>query len=235
MDGRARASRRRGIGRAVSAPTAQTRLLPLFGTPVLVETWSGKERWNSELLDRIVEHRANDPGVSFSNVHGWQSKTDMLEWGGEAAKRLSDDVLSHCDQFTWDIRQEGNRRFEWLPEMWANVNERGASNQTHCHPGSQWSAVYYVQDGYDGSEERSLGGELAFLDPRMPMIRMREPDLRARTRDGSFDHQESWLRPNTGQLVMFPAWLMHSVRPYLGNGLRVSIAINVSSRPSWAA
>ena len=159
----------------------------------------------------------------------------MLAWGGEAAKRLSDYVLARCDEITVDIREQDHRRFEWLLEMWANVNERGASNQTHCHPGSQWSAVYYVQDGYDGSADRALGGELVFLDPRMPMIRMREPDLRTKTRDGSFDHQESWLRPATGQLVIFPAWLMHSVRPYQGAGLRVSIAINVSSRPSWAA
>jgi hypothetical protein len=29
-------------------------------------------------------------------------------------------------------------------------------------------------------------------------------------------------------LVMFPSWLQHSVRPYLGSGTRISIAVNVS-------
>jgi uncharacterized protein (TIGR02466 family) len=219
----------------MTLPETPSRLLPLFGTPVLVETWPGMEEWNSELFDRITQHRSQQPSVSLSNVHGWQSQTDMLDWSGEAGRDLCDHVLACCDQFTVDLREQGTRRFEWLPEMWANVNEHGASNQTHCHPGSQWSAVYYVQDGFGGSEDRPLGGELVFVDPRMPMIRMRDPDLRFRTRDQSFDHQEVWVRPTTGQLVMFPAWLMHSVRPYLGNDLRVSIALNISSRPTWGA
>jgi len=212
---------------------APSRLLPLFGTPVMVERWSEADEMGPQLLDIIEQHRATHPSVSLSNIHGWQSQTDMLVWGGEAARRLVEHVLKRCDEFTVDIRERERRRFEWLPEMWANVNEHGASNQTHCHPGSQWSAVYYVKDGYGGSEDDALGGELVFLDPRVPMIRMREPDLRSRTRDGSPEHQESWMRPKTGQLVIFPAWLMHSVRPYFGKELRVSIAINISSRPSW--
>lgn len=209
------------------------RVAPLFATPVLTERWPGAGAWNDALLETIVRHKAEQPGVTFSNVHGWQSETDMLDWGGEAAQRLSEHVLAQCDAYTIDVREEGRRRFVWLPEMWANVNERGASNQTHCHPGSQWSAVYYVQDGYGGSDDGSLGGELVFLDPRMPMVRMRDPDLRFRRPDSSVDHQESWIRPMTGLLVMFPAWLMHSVRPYHGEGLRISIAINISSRPRW--
>lgn len=217
----------------MNAPRSQPRIAPLFATPVLTERWPGAAQWNEALLERITEHRIHHPGVVLSNVHGWQSETDMLEWGDEAAQKLIEHVLARCDAHTVDVREEGRRRFVWLPEMWANVNERGASNQMHCHPGSQWSAVYYVQDGYGGSDDRALGGELVFVDPRYPMIRMRDPDLRYRRPDGSTDYQENRLRPSTGQLVMFPAWLMHYVRPYWGEGTRISIAINVSSRPRW--
>lgn len=231
MDGRADASGRRRA-RAMNLRTAD-RFLSLFTTPVLTELWPGVAQWNQALFDAIVARREEHPSVSLSNVHGWQSSTDMLEWGGEPAQRLGDHVLAWCDQHTVDVRQTDRRRFEWLPEMWANINERGASNQTHCHPGSQWSAVYYVADGYGGLDDPSLGGELVFLDPRFPMVRMRDPDLRVHRPDGSSDHQETWIRPATGQLVMFPAWLMHSVRPYHGDGLRISVAINISSRPCW--
>ena len=209
----------------------QSRIVPLFSTPVLTERWPDAETLNSSLRDVILAHRSSHPSVFFSNINGWQSETDMLDWGGEAARRLCDHVLARCDTYSVDIRETDRRRFVWLPEMWANVNERGASNQTHCHPGTQWSAVYYVADGYDGSEDQALGGELVFLDPRFPTVRMRDPDLRFRTSDGSLDHHESWLRPATGQIVMFPAWTMHSVRPYRGDGIRISIAINISSRP----
>jgi len=217
----------------MTSAAAQPRIAPLFATAVLTGSWPGSGEWNSVLFDRIMEHRAKHPGVSLSNVHGWQSETDMLEWGGEAAQALCDHVLAQCDEYSVDVREQDRRRFVWLPEMWANVNERGASNQTHCHPGAQWAAVYYVVDGYKGSDDTELGGEISFLDPRFPMLRMREPDLRYRRPDDSYDDHEAWIRPKTGQLLMFPAWMLHGVRPYHGDGVRISIAINISSRPRW--
>jgi hypothetical protein len=36
------------------------------------------------------------------------------------------------------------------------------------------------------------------------------------------------LRPKSGRLVMFPAWLLHQVRPYTGTVERISIAFNLS-------
>ena len=36
------------------------------------------------------------------------------------------------------------------------------------------------------------------------------------------------VRPRTGRLVMFPAWLLHQVRPYRGTAQRISIAFNLS-------
>ena len=60
-----------------------------------------------------------------------------------------------------------------LPMVWmvsASIMETGAANQYHTHPGAFWSAVYYVDDGYEGSADDALGGELILLDPRMPGI-----------------------------------------------------------------
>jgi uncharacterized protein (TIGR02466 family) len=36
------------------------------------------------------------------------------------------------------------------------------------------------------------------------------------------------VRPKAGRLVMFPAWLLHQVRPYRGKAQRISIAFNLS-------
>ena len=36
------------------------------------------------------------------------------------------------------------------------------------------------------------------------------------------------VRPKTGLMVMFPAWLLHQVRPYKGGAERISIAFNLS-------
>lgn len=36
------------------------------------------------------------------------------------------------------------------------------------------------------------------------------------------------VRPKACQLVMFPAWLLHQVRPYRGRARRISIAFSLS-------
>jgi len=210
-------------------PAASTsRAVGLFATPVIAESWPEAARFNQALRAAIVERRASDPGVSLSNILGWQSGNDMTRWGGDAARALSDYVTRRADGITFDKGQtDPARRFAWSAEMWANVSERGASNQTHSHPGAYWSAVYYVDDGYGGSDDPALGGQLVFLDPRFPMVRMRTPDLRYRRPDGSGDHHEVWMRPAEGRIVIFPSWLSHSVRPFEGPGTRISIAINL--------
>ena len=40
------------------------------------------------------------------------------------------------------------------------------------------------------------------------------------------------MRPQPGLLLMFPSWLSHAVRPYRGDGVRISIAINMTPAPS---
>lgn len=203
----------------------------LFSTPLLTELLPGSDDRNAALKARIVERHAGTAGVQLSNVLGWQSDAGMGDWGGPVAERLLAHVVSRCDAITRDT-QPGTpaRRVRWITNMWANLSRRGASNQTHSHPGAFWSAIYYVEDGYAGSDDRSLGGELVFLDPRMPMIRARTPDLRYRRANGGHDSQESWLRPTSGRLVIFPSWLMHSVRPYQGESMRMSIAMNLTPR-----
>ena len=36
------------------------------------------------------------------------------------------------------------------------------------------------------------------------------------------------IPPKAGRMVMFPAWLLHEVRPYRGSAERISIAFNLS-------
>lgn len=216
--------------------SAPARVVSLFSTTVITEDWERAAEANAALRAAIEQRRSADAGVRLSNVLGWQSDDAMRSWGGDAAAALLDHVVRRCDALTVDIKQtSAERRFRWTTNMWANVSGKHASNQTHCHPGAYWSAVYYVDDGYNGSTDRALGGELVFIDPRMPMIRMGTPDLRFRRSNGTTDHQETWLRPAAGKLVIFPSWLMHSVRAYEGDGTRISIAMNLTAVPVASA
>lgn len=203
----------------------------LFETPVIVDILPNHAEFNRQLKETILARQAQHQGIQVSNVGGWHSDTQMLSWGGEAAARLLERIVADADQFTVDVRSEGKSRYRWFPEMWANVSPPGAANQYHTHPGAFWSAVYYVDDGYGGSADETLGGELILLDPRMPGVAMNTPDLRFRRPGQRPEQREKYMRPASGRIVIFPAWLSHAVRPYKGNDVRISVAVNLSAVP----
>jgi uncharacterized protein (TIGR02466 family) len=199
----------------------------LFGTPFVIDRLQSAEGIQA-LKEAILAERARDPdGLHISNVGGWHSDTRMLEWGGEAARALAYKAMTLADEATIDVRSPDIRRYDWMPDMWANVSGTGNANFHHTHPGSFWSAVAYIDDGYEGSSDPALGGELQLLDPRMPMIRMTAPDLRIKDGSGKAMDNEPKLRPSTGMIVMFPSWLQHAVRAFHGSGTRISVAINL--------
>lgn len=204
---------------------AETRRL--FSTPFVIDTLQS-ETGIAALRQAIeAEHARDASGVSISNIGGWHSSTRMIDWGGEAARALAFKAMQMADAQTLDARSPQASRFGWMPEMWANVSRKGHANQYHYHPGSFWSAVAYIDDGYNGDTSPALGGELQLLDPRMPMVRMTAPDLRLIDANGEAQQTEISIRPKAGMIVLFPSWLQHAVRPFAGEGTRISIAINL--------
>lgn len=216
-----------GVGRQ-----SQAQVTTAFETPLIVRQLDDASSLNAPLRAAVLRRKEEDVGLSISNIGGWHSDTRMLEWGGEPAITLLERIIATADQFTVDLKAKGVPRYKWHPEMWANVSRHGASNRHHSHPGAFWSAVYYVDDGYGGSSDPQLGGELVLFDPRMPMIRMNSPDLRFKKPGSPPDHDEAKMRPATGRLVIFPSWLNHAVLPYNGNGERISVAVNLTAVPA---
>lgn len=199
----------------------------LFATPFLVDTLQSEE--GMAALRKLIEaeHQRDSDGVNISNIGGWHSNTQMAEWGGDVARALAFKAMTMADALTVDSKSPQKSRYSWIPEMWANVSRKGDANQYHFHPGSYWSAVAYLDDGYEESEEPGLGGELQLQDPRMPMIRMAAPDLRLKDPSGQLQQNEVMIRPRSGMIVIFPSWLQHAVRAFHGEGTRISVAINL--------
>ena len=42
---------------------------------------------------------------------------------------------------------------------------------------------------------------------------------------------EARIAPRPGLMVLFPAWLSHSVEPWDGTGSRISVAMNIRAKP----
>ncbi|MDQ3471975.1 MAG: 2OG-Fe(II) oxygenase family protein, partial [Pseudomonadota bacterium] len=143
----------------------------------------------------------------------------LLDWGGGAANRLADHALALANANTKTVR---GGDLQWGIQAWVNVFGKGAGNAAHIHGGNFWAAVYYVKIG------EGEGGRLRLHDPRAPALRMHAPLLRF-TNAGRELMQP--IEPVPGQMVLFPAWLMHSVEPWDGDGDRISIAMNIRSAP----
>ena len=197
----------------------------LFGTPIIVVELPDAAALNAALSATIFEREKTHPGTQHSNLGGWQSSWDMDRWGGAGAIKLLAIGRNTANRITTD-RQGKPVSIVWKANMWANINRSGHGNEFHSHPGSFWSAVYYVDDGgIDG--DAALGGELEFMDPRGPGPAMYAPQLAFGSAGLSVGANET-VRPRAGRLVMFPAWLLHQVRPYKGQAQRISIAFNLS-------
>lgn len=197
-----------------------------FPTPVVVAQVPLAEDGNARLRDLILQREKDHPGVTHSNLMGWQSADDFTQWGGPEGEKVLGFAKVLADRLAGD--RAGNRvAVDWFVNAWANVNRRGHANDAHAHPGSVFSGCYYVDDGGCGADP-ALGGAFQINDPRGIAPAMYAPELAVALTGCQTAGGCELIPPNTGQMLLFPAWLAHGVRPYLGDGTRISIGFNFS-------
>jgi uncharacterized protein (TIGR02466 family) len=197
-----------------------------FATPVVVAMLPDAEALNLELRRIILEREREHEGLQHSNLGGWQSSWDFEDWGGAPARRLLEAARELATKMTSD-RTGRPVRIAWQSNAWANVNRKGHGNEFHTHPGAYWSGTYYVDDGGIG-DDHGLDGAFEMQDPRGVAPAMYAPRLGFAVPGGQSAGASELIFPKSGQLVLFPSWLQHAVRPYRGDRVRISVAFNFS-------
>jgi uncharacterized protein (TIGR02466 family) len=200
---------------------------PFFETPVAHARLEGADALIDDLRAAIERRRAAHEGLNRSNHLGWHSDTGMLAWGGEAARRLSETAVQVAKRMS-AFKEGSVEDYDWRVSIWANVSPAGALNQLHVHAGNLWAAVFYVDMGADPGE--SAGGELYLEDPRFPMAAMHHTAFRFVGVEGRVQDYQPNLNLARGDMVVFPAWLRHGVRPFRGGRDRISIAMNIDAK-----
>lgn len=197
-----------------------------FATPVAAVMLPDAEARNTELKQRIFAEREREASITASNLGGWHSGRPIEQWGGPRIDEIIVAAKQAAAQITFD-REGRPAHLDWAVRAWANVNEYGHANAFHYHPGAYWSGTYYVDDG-GRLDDESLGGEFEIMDPRGPGVAMYAPSLVFADGGQNTGGTTVQFNPCPGLLVLFPAWLQHQVRPYLGPTQRISIAFNLS-------
>jgi uncharacterized protein (TIGR02466 family) len=158
--------------------------------------------------------------------HGWQSIQTL-----HTLEEFSDLVSCVRRAAAGILRflQVGYDPFE-ISACWATVLATGAAHRVHHHPNNYLSAVYYLRT-HAGADS------INFHDPRSQAGVIQPPvvSLTANNTD------QVVVRVRNGMLLVFPAYLQHSVDANASAGERISISFNIMfsdftanlSKPLW--
>lgn len=205
---------------------AESDVLSLFPTMVwrFELTSNARENVSREILAALDDLRPT--AKELKPGQGWQSHQELHTM--EAFR----DLASHIEDAAGSILEFlriGYDAFE-ITGCWANLGAPGAAHKAHHHPNNFLSGVYYVrtQPGAD---------TINFHDPRVQtgMIRPPVTELTAANTD------QVVVRVRNGTLLLFPAYLEHSVDPNESKSERISVSFNIMfsaftenlSRPLW--
>jgi uncharacterized protein (TIGR02466 family) len=189
----------------------------LFPTPLMRFEVADADKLNRALLKEIAKRRAAEGGMTKSNRKGWHSERDLFQRNEPAQSALAQLVLRMMAQATKTYAPHTDfNNLELLADGWINVNPRGGYNAPHDHSGSFWSGTYYVSvpDHAEGQ-----GGAIEFLAPHKPLPSQG-------IIEAAITAQKITIRPQPGQVLIFPATLVHWVHPNDSDEERITIAFN---------
>jgi uncharacterized protein (TIGR02466 family) len=179
---------------------------------------------NARILDTITGMRRSLPALDPGQA--WQSAQELHELPGLGVLLT---CVEEAVRTVLRFLRVGYDAFE-VTACWANVNAPGASHAVHMHPNNYLSGVYYVrtQPGAD---------TVNFHDPRVQTAIIRPPV----TELTSGNTDQVVVPVCDGTLLLFPAYLIHSVSPNASDRERVSVSFNVMftaftehlSKPLW--
>lgn len=100
-----------------------------------------------------------------------------------------------------------------ITQSWLNFSQKGQWHHKHAHPGSWLSAVYYVCANKDLDK-------IYFHKNNYDRIYFPPENF------NPYNSESWWLPVASGDLVIFPSYLMHHVAPVETDSIRVSLSLN---------
>lgn len=204
-----------------------TNVINIFPVPVwahLLER-ADAERLNQDLEALVARERAASehfqPGQHWQSRNDLQDEEDLTEFCSYV-QAAADGVLASLAVAERELRVTG---------CWINIQPaNGVPHGAHTHPNNYLSGVYYLKTPPGGNT-------IVFHDPK-PQGNIIWPRY---TEPNAYNSRQANITVQPGTMILFPAWLSHSVPPSQGEEERVSISFNVMfvefderiSKPRW--
>jgi len=102
----------------------------------------------------------------------------------------------------------------FITQSWLNYTETNQYHHKHQHPNSLISGVFYINCNEQFDKIKFFNDKYQVVKPK--------------TKKWNLWNSESWwFSVKTGDIIMFPSSLTHSVETKKGNNTRISLAFNV--------
>lgn len=179
---------------------------------------------DAKILGTLEALRRGQPRLAAGR--GWQSEQTLHH-----REELGDLVacVNRAAKSVLQFLRVGYDAFE-ITGCWANVLAPGATHRAHSHPNNFLSGVYYVRT-HPGADT------INFHDPRAQAGIIRPPVVELTA--GNTD--QVVVKVKNGTLLVFPAYLQHSVDANVSQEDRISVSFNIMfsaftenlSKPLW--
>ena len=195
----------------------QRNVYELFPDPIFHCKLENYKQINKELLNYILELQKKDKkGNNRSNRGGWHSPNFDIVNPGPPINFINSfkDFLKHIieDEIGWEYVPNKQR----VVAMWAIINKKNSYNVKHNHQNCYLSSAYYIK-----KPENS--GDITFYDPKESKT-YRFPEVEKHT---NYSAESVTIKPEEGDLLIFPSYLYHDVGVNLSDEERVVVSFNI--------
>lgn len=190
-----------------------------------LQTWFPTPIWYDDLVnfddvvvDLIAEkwitfsEKNTNNSIKISNVGGWQSFSLNLSDCDEQEKKLFEIIKENIEIVTSQYSMKVQIKFD---NWWVNINGNLDYNIGHKHPGAILSGIFYLK--------------VPDSDPGNLIFHRQHDDfhLQSYTKgNNELTYTRTIYPPVKKRLIVFPAWLEHSVERNMSNQKRISISFN---------
>lgn len=184
---------------------SQPELLQLFPIPVLISKYEKNLSKEIEYIQSL-EHKLND---GWSQYARQSSDTFLLD--KPELRSVREFIETQLDFYVKKVLQCSNKLR--ITQSWTNIADKGRSHHEHKHPNSLISGVFYFQISKD-----------------LPPIQFRNHSTDPYTfkveKHNNFNAETFLLPLESGELILFPSTLFHSVPENKSTTPRISLAFN---------
>jgi hypothetical protein len=164
----------------------------------------------------------------YATVNGWHSEFGKLfDSNKELGKSMQQMIMAAFDEYKENIPDDSNHpvNIGWPTETdlttWAVVMDHQGHQESHIHPKSWLSGVYYVQlpDDFDQQEDPHAG-HIVFGRGHDELHPLHDPETVT-------------LKPCEGDFVIFPGYFWHQTVPLQSHQKRICLAFDLQPTRGW--